>query len=219
MYTLAYHKQAIKTLAKMPRNSADRVRSELLVLAGNPERYRGDWKPLSGTPFGRLRVGGWRAICELRETELIVYVLKVGSRGDILQMNVQIISRDKKPEFAVIPFDEWEKLQDRLEDLEDVAEARALSARITSGEDETFPGAFVERLFSGEHPLTVWREFRGMTRGSLAAACGVSAPAISQIESGKREPSASLLKRMALTLHCSMDDLMPSEKAVLDSEF
>jgi DNA-binding XRE family transcriptional regulator len=126
-------------------------------------------------------------------------------------MNVQIISSDKKPQFAVIPFDEWQKLQDRLEDLEDLADARALSARIASGEDETFPGEFVDRLLSGEHPLTVWREFRGMTSAALASACGVSGPAISQIESGKREPSASLLRRMATALRCSMDDLMAAD--------
>ena len=123
-------------------------------------------------------------------------------------MNVQIISSDKKPQYAVIPFDEWQKLQDHLEDLEDLADVRALSARVASGEDETFPGEFVDRLLSGEHPLTVWREFRGMTKAALAAACGVSAPAISQIEGGKRDPSASLLRRMATALSCSMDDLM-----------
>ena len=112
-------------------------------------------------------------------------------------MNVQIISSDKMPQYAVIPFDEWQKLQDHIEDLEDLADARTLSARVASGEDETFPNEFVERLLSGAHPLTVWREFRGLTGAALAADCGVSAPAISQIESGKREPSASLLRRMA----------------------
>lgn len=123
-------------------------------------------------------------------------------------MSIQIILNDKKPQYAVIPFDEWQELQNRLEDLEDISDAQARSARITSGEDETFPSEFVDRLLSGEHPLTVWREFRGLTRASLAAACGVSAPAISQIESGKREPSVSLLQKMAQTLRCSMDDLM-----------
>ena len=42
-----------------------------------------------------------------------------------------------------------------------------LSARIASGEDETFPGEFVDRLLSGEHPLTVWREYRRMTRAAV----------------------------------------------------
>jgi mRNA interferase RelE/StbE len=83
VYRLAYHKQAVKILAKMPRGVADRVRSELSQIAENPELYGGDWKPLSGTNFWRLRVGSWRAICEVRDDLLILYVLKVGSRGDI----------------------------------------------------------------------------------------------------------------------------------------
>jgi hypothetical protein len=45
-------------------------------------------------------------------------------------MNIQIISSDKKPQYAVIPFDEWQKLQDHLEDL---ADARTLSARVAAG--------------------------------------------------------------------------------------
>ena len=64
-------------------------------------------------------------------------------------MKVQIIYSYHKPQYAVIPFDEWQALQDRLEDLEDLADARTLSAHIASGEDETFPGEFVDRLLSG----------------------------------------------------------------------
>lgn len=123
-------------------------------------------------------------------------------------MNVQIINNHDIPAFAVVPFDEWQKLQARLEDMEDIADARILSARIASGDDETFPGTFVEQLLSGKHPLKVWREYRGLTIGSLATACKVSAPAVSQIESGKRKPSAALLKHLADVLKCDMEDLL-----------
>jgi mRNA interferase RelE/StbE len=83
MFTLRYHKQALKVLVKMPRDIADHIRTELAAISGNPSTYQGDWKPLSGTPFWRLRVGGWRAICEFHDNELILFVLKIGSRGDI----------------------------------------------------------------------------------------------------------------------------------------
>ena len=83
MYTLRYHKQALKILAKMPSGIAVHIRTELVAISDNPSTYQGDWKPLSGTPFWRLRVGGWRAICEFRDNELILLVLKIGSRGDI----------------------------------------------------------------------------------------------------------------------------------------
>jgi hypothetical protein len=104
-------------------------------------------------------------------------------------MNVQIITDHNIPAFAVVPYDEWQKLQAQLEEMEDILDARTLSSRITAGEDETFPDEFIDKLLSGEHPLKLWREYRGLTITTLAAACKVSAPAVSQIESGKRKPT------------------------------
>lgn len=126
-------------------------------------------------------------------------------------MNVQIITNHEVPAFAVVPIDEWRHLQERLEELEDIADARVLSAKVATGEDETFPDSFVERLLSGEHPLKVWREYRNVTVAALATACKVSSPALSQIENGKRKPSAMLLKRLAEALKCDMEDLLDEE--------
>lgn len=83
MYKLRYSKQALKMKLKMPRGIAAKISTELSVLAANPASYRGDWKPLHGTDFWRLRVGGWRAICELRDDQLVILVIKIGSRWDI----------------------------------------------------------------------------------------------------------------------------------------
>jgi DNA-binding XRE family transcriptional regulator len=126
-------------------------------------------------------------------------------------MSVQIITSHDVPVFAVVPFEEWQKLQARLEEMEDIADARTISSRFASGEDESFPDSFVERLLAGENPLKVWREYRGVTIAALAAACKVSAPAVSQIESGRRHPSAGLLKRLAAVLKCDMEDLLKDE--------
>lgn len=83
MFTIKYSKQANKIKAKMPKGIAERIDSEFEIIASNPATYQGDWKRLQGSPFWRLRVGGWRAICEIVNNELIIYVLKIGSRGDI----------------------------------------------------------------------------------------------------------------------------------------
>jgi len=70
-------------LLKMPRETAVRLRSEFGAIAENPAAYRGDWKPLQGAAgLWRLRVGGWRAICELREGEVVLLVIKIAPRGD-----------------------------------------------------------------------------------------------------------------------------------------
>ena len=60
-----------------------RVLAELERIAQGPAACRGDWKPLTGTPYWRLRVGGWRAVCELHKGELVLLVIEFGPRGDI----------------------------------------------------------------------------------------------------------------------------------------
>jgi DNA-binding XRE family transcriptional regulator len=122
-------------------------------------------------------------------------------------MNIQIIENNGAPEYAIVPFSEWEKIVDRLEELEDIRDARTISAAITAGE-ETYPHEFVKRLSSKENPLKVWREYRKFTLATLAKACGVSIPALSQIENGKRTPSVELLIKLSTALCCDMEDLI-----------
>ena len=43
-------------------------------------------------------------------------------------MNIQIIEHNGAPEYAIVPFSEWETIIDRLEELEDIRDARAISA-------------------------------------------------------------------------------------------
>lgn len=67
----------------MPKKIAGSMQAELTKIATSPATYRGDWKRLQGSPFWRLRSGSYRAICEVRDKELLMLVLKVGSRGDV----------------------------------------------------------------------------------------------------------------------------------------
>ena len=67
-------------------------------------------------------------------------------------MNIQIIEHNGAPEYAIVPFREWETIIDRLEELEDIRDARTISAAIAAGE-ETYPHEFVKRLSSEENPL------------------------------------------------------------------
>ncbi|MBU0501569.1 MAG: type II toxin-antitoxin system RelE/ParE family toxin [Gammaproteobacteria bacterium] len=84
MYRLEYKKKAAKALAKLePIGLRQKIRDELRKVASNPGQYEGDWKELKGTEYHRLRLGGYRAICELVDDKLILWVLDVGARGDI----------------------------------------------------------------------------------------------------------------------------------------
>lgn len=123
-------------------------------------------------------------------------------------MNVQIIeNKAGTPAYAVVPWDEYQTIMDRLEELQDIVDAESAMAGIAAGV-ETYPPELVERLVRGDNPIRVWREFRGMTTAALAAATGVTSSAISQIEGGKRGLSVDLLKKLAEALLVDMDDLV-----------
>lgn len=83
MYKISYRKSALKSLRKAPAKIQARVVAELQAIAGRSAAYRGDWKPLTGTPYWRLRVGGWRVICDVQHEGLILLVLELGPRGDV----------------------------------------------------------------------------------------------------------------------------------------
>lgn len=83
MLQLVYKKSALKELAKMPAAIRRKIQAELSMIAANPPGYTGDWKPLSGSPYWRLRVGGYRAICHIQDEALVLLVLKAGPRGDV----------------------------------------------------------------------------------------------------------------------------------------
>jgi len=83
VYRVQFKKSTIKGLARMPRKVAGRMVSELELIAADPRNYSGDWKRLSGSRYWRLRVGQYRAICDLRDEELVLLVLNTGPRGDI----------------------------------------------------------------------------------------------------------------------------------------
>lgn len=83
MHKLTYKKSALKALLKMPRPQAKKLQDALEAMAKDPYAYSGDWKPMKGEPYWRLRQGSYRAICSIDDGELVVLVLKVGSRGDV----------------------------------------------------------------------------------------------------------------------------------------
>ncbi len=123
-------------------------------------------------------------------------------------MSAQIIERDGNPEYAVLPYDTYQALLARLEDLEDILAADSAKAALERGETELIPWELSKRLSDGDNPIRVWREYRGMTQAALAEAADVSKPAISQIEADKRQPSVAVLRAIARHLDVDMDDLV-----------
>ena len=121
----------------------------------------------------------------------------------------KILDADGHPEFAVIPWREYQRLAESDDDttLTD-EELRDLAA---AENDEFFPIDMVKQLLGGEHPVRVFRTYRKLTQKQLAAKAGINAVYLSQIERGRRTGSARLLAALARILNVDVDHLLAAE--------
>jgi len=106
-------------------------------------------------------------------------------------------------ETVTIPLTEYEGMRARLEDLDDIIAAHEAKS------GATLPHAFALRIINGEHPIRVWREFRGLSAGGLSDAAQVSRTYLSEIETGKKPGSIDAFKAIAEALAVPVDAIVP----------
>ncbi|MEZ4713004.1 MAG: type II toxin-antitoxin system RelE/ParE family toxin [Caldilineaceae bacterium] len=85
MYQIVFTKQADRTLRKLPRNVAQRIREKLVQIAESPYGQHNHVTKLQQRPGFRLRVGGWRIIYDIEDERLVILVLKIGPRGGVYE--------------------------------------------------------------------------------------------------------------------------------------
>lgn len=80
MRRIVYSRAAIRTLRRIPANTAQRIRVKIEQYADSPDSLANNIKALKGEPgYFRLRVSGWRVI--FREDGQVVAVIRVAPRG------------------------------------------------------------------------------------------------------------------------------------------
>ena len=81
MKEITFSKDAVRTLLRMPANTARLIRAKLDQYASDPASLANNVKSLKGEPgVLRLRVGDWRVL--FTETGDILAVIRVAARGD-----------------------------------------------------------------------------------------------------------------------------------------
>ena len=117
-------------------------------------------------------------------------------------MKTEIIERKGK-RFAVVPLNDFEQLKDDSAMLNDIRAYDAAKSRV----EEAFSSDVAKRLVAGESPIRVFREDRGLTQGQLAKAATIARPYLSEIESGRKRGSISILKSIAAALELDLNDV------------
>ena len=127
-------------------------------------------------------------------------------------MSIQIIKKDGQPEWAVVPYEEYQRLVAEAEMLQDIRDYDAAKLALANGEEEIIPSEVTYALLDGENPIRVWREYRGLTQQQVADEAGISKPYLSQLESGQRNGTTEVLAAVAKVLNVLLDDLVTSDE-------
>jgi len=114
------------------------------------------------------------------------------------------VAEEGGKKFAMVPYGLYEKLLENNEMLEDIVTYDSAKARAR----EYFPAEKVTyRLLDGEHPVKVFREYRGITQATLAKKAKIARAYLSEIETGHKKGSLGVMKAIAACLDVSLDSL------------
>ena len=106
-----------------------------------------------------------------------------------VDMDIQIITRDGEPEYAVLP---WEQYQSLL---------KAAGINQAPPQDATVRDAAApDQVLPGLDQLRSLREGKGIAIEALARTVGISPSYLAMIESGERQPDAAIRRSLAWEL-------------------
>jgi DNA-binding XRE family transcriptional regulator len=107
-----------------------------------------------------------------------------------LTKKIQIIEKDGKPEYAVIPYDEYLRLVPKKES------------------DDTIPHEVVGLVIKeGMTLVKAWRSYLGLSQKEVANRAGITQPALSQMEKSDNVLRDDTLEKLAKAMGLSLDQL------------
>jgi len=85
MYTIIPHKRVIKFINSRTQKEKNKIKNKFLELELDPypSNPKIDTKKLKNRVGFRLRIGGYRFIYEIVDSELVIYMDEADNRGDI----------------------------------------------------------------------------------------------------------------------------------------
>lgn len=111
-------------------------------------------------------------------------------------------------ETILLPIAEYQALLEKAEAYDDLMGLSEFHRALKAGQEELIPNEVVEQLVSGQSPIKVWRQYRGLSQTQLAEMIGVSQAYVAQLETGQRQGKPDLFKKIAKALGVVVDDLI-----------
>jgi DNA-binding XRE family transcriptional regulator len=103
--------------------------------------------------------------------------------------DVQIIKKDGKPAFAVIPYEDYLKL-------------------VPANRETTIPHEVVGLVIKKDMNLVkAWRTYLGLTQKEVAKRAGISQAALSQMEKSNNELRSATLEKLAEAMGLDVEQL------------
>ena len=119
-------------------------------------------------------------------------------------MSLQIIEKDGKPEWAIVPYENYLQMVESIEMLQDIRDYDAAKESLERGE-ELIPSEVTYAILDGENPIKIWREYRLLTQEQLANSTGLDLQRLVQIEAGEKQATKEEMASLAKALGNSLD--------------
>jgi len=90
MYSLIFDEEAISFLEKVPEDIAKRIFRKIQASKENPHRY---FVRLTNRNEYKLRVGDYRAIADINDSTITIYIITIGHRKNIYKHPILFTAR------------------------------------------------------------------------------------------------------------------------------
>lgn len=122
-------------------------------------------------------------------------------------MSIQVIhDRNGNPEYAVIPYELYQRL---IENSEDDSLYESIPYRADDDDDVTIPHEVVSIHIDQDVSIqAAWRIFRGLSQREVADALGITQAAVSQLESPDTRPQKRTRNKLAELYGCKPEQLI-----------
>ncbi len=209
MYQIQLTKQVHQAVRRMPPDMVEMFQYKVNELAAKSNGSQDTHQKPRGFKGHRFYVDEWHVLYEINDNSLDILSCNHRSARRCIEMTVQIIERDRRPEWAVISYEMYQQLLEDSEMLQDIRDYEAAKKALQSDE-ELIPGNVTYAILEGEKPIKVWRKYRGMTQSELSEMAGITKAYLSQIETGKRAGTPDVLNKLAKALGLTLDEIRSS---------